>query len=154
MNYYEEKIKKYIETKKIKAEHLSFETSCHSVEEAAKTLNASAGDLVKNICLLDKVGNLIVAIVKGEDRVSTKRIGMILGIDPPRIAQPEEILEKTGYVCGGVPSFGYPANFLVDPKVLEKEIVYSGGGSDKSLIRISSTELVKANQGKVVKIRK
>jgi len=50
MNSYEEKIKKYIETKKIKAEHLSFETSCHSVEEAAKTLNASAGDLVKNIC--------------------------------------------------------------------------------------------------------
>jgi len=154
MNYYEEKIKKYIEDNKIKAEHFSFKTSCHSVEEAAKTINASASDLVKNICLIDKAGNLIVAIVKGEDRVSTKRIGIILGIDPPRPAQPQEILEKTGYLCGGVPSFGYQATFFIDPKVLEKEMVYSGGGSDRSLIKISSQELVKANQGKVVRIRK
>ena len=31
MNPYEEKIKKYIKDNNIKAEHLSFETSCHSV---------------------------------------------------------------------------------------------------------------------------
>ncbi|GAH86790.1 unnamed protein product, partial [marine sediment metagenome] len=42
MDSYEEKIKKYIKDYHIKAEHLSFETSCHSVEEAARTVNASA----------------------------------------------------------------------------------------------------------------
>ena len=154
MNPYEEKIKKYIKNNHIKAEHLSFKTSCHSVEEAVQTVNASIEDFVKNICLIDKKGNLIVAIVKGEDRVSTKKIGKVLGIERPRTANPQEILEKTGFICGGVPSFGYLATFLIDPKVMEKEIVYSGGGSEKSLIKISPQELLKANQGQVIKIRK
>ncbi len=44
MNPYEEKIKKYIKDNNIKTEHLSFKTSCHSVEEAARTVNASAED--------------------------------------------------------------------------------------------------------------
>jgi len=117
MNPYEEKIKKYIKDNNIKTEHLSFKTSCHSVEEAARTVNASAEDLVKNICLLDKEGNLIVAIVKGEDRASSKKIGKALGIEPPRTANPQEILQKTGFICGGVPSFGYPATFLISVRV-------------------------------------
>jgi Cys-tRNA(Pro)/Cys-tRNA(Cys) deacylase len=153
MDSYEEKIKKYIKDCNIKAEHLSFETSCHSVEEAVQTVNASIEDFVKNICLIDKKGNLIVAIVKGEDRVSTKKIGKVLGIERPRTANPQEILEKTGFICGGVPSFGYVATFLIDPKVMEKEIIYSGGGSEQSLIKISPQELLKANQGQVI-IRK
>lgn len=154
MNSYEEKIKKYIKDNHIKAEHLSFETSCHSVEEAARTVNASAENFVKNICLVDKKGNPIVAIVKGEDRASTRKIGKALGIERPRIANPQEIMEKIGFVCGGVPSFGYSAIFLIDPKVMEKEVVYSGGGSEKSLIKISPKELQKANQGQVIRIRK
>ena len=154
MNPYEEKIKKYIKDNNIKAEHLSFETSCHSVAEAVQAINASAEDFVKNICLVDDQGNLIVAIVKGENRASTSKIGRHLGIERPRTANPQEILQKTGFICGGVPSFGYLATFLIDPKVMEKEIVYSGGGSEKSLIKIFPQELLKANQGQVIKIRK
>jgi len=37
---------------------------------------------------------------------------------------------------------------------MEKEVVYSRGGSEKSLIRISLQELQKANQGQVVRIKK
>jgi prolyl-tRNA editing enzyme YbaK/EbsC (Cys-tRNA(Pro) deacylase) len=153
MNHYEEKIKHYIQDNHLQAEHLSFLTSCHSVEEAAKSVHTSAENLVKNICLLDQQGNLIVAIVKGEDRVSLKKIGEVLGIEAPRPAKPEEILEKTNFICGGVPSFGYLATFLIDPKVMEKEMVYSGGGSENSLIKISPQELQRANQGQIIKIR-
>jgi Cys-tRNA(Pro)/Cys-tRNA(Cys) deacylase len=154
MNHYEEKIKHYIQDNHLPAEHLSFLTSCHSVEEAAKSVGTSAENLVKNICLIDQQGNLIVAIVKGEDRVNLKKIGEVLSMEPPRPANPEEILDKTSYICGGVPSFGYSAIFLIDPKVMEKEMVYSGGGSENSLIKISAQELQKANQGQVVNIRK
>jgi prolyl-tRNA editing enzyme YbaK/EbsC (Cys-tRNA(Pro) deacylase) len=103
---------------------------------------------------MDAEQNLIVAIVKGEDRVSTKKVGRALGIERPKTANPQEILEKTGYICGGVPSFGYTATFLIDPKVMDKEVVYSGGGSQNSLIKISPVELQKANQGQIIRIRK
>jgi len=154
MRTYEERIKKYMQEHNIQGEHLSFETSCHSVEEAAKTVNATPEDFVKNICLTDSDGNLIVAIVKGENRVSTKRIGRALEIERPKTVNPQEILDKTGYICGGVPSFGYQAIFLIDPRVMEKEVVYSGGGSEKSLIKISPEDLQKANQGQMTRIRK
>jgi len=154
MSQYEEKLKKFLRDSNIKCEFLVFEQSCHSVEEAARAANASRDDFVKNICMVDSQGNLIVAIVKGEDRASTSQILKALNIERPRIAAPEEILEKSGYPCGGVPSFGYRARFLIDPRVMEKENVYTSGGSENSLIKISTKELQRANNGEIVKIRK
>ncbi len=154
MSQYEEKLKKFLRDSNIKCEFLVFEQSCHSVEEAARAANASRDDFVKNICMVDSQGNLIVAIVKGEDRASTSQILKALNIERPRIATPEEILAKSGYPCGGVPSFGYRARFLIDPRVMEKENVYTSGGSENSLIKISTKELQRANNGEIVKIRK
>ncbi|MBS3169260.1 YbaK/EbsC family protein [Candidatus Woesearchaeota archaeon] len=154
MSRYEDKLKWYIDENNIKAEHLSFKQSCHSVEEAALTANANSDDFVKNICLITSSDNLVVAIVKGEDRVSTTNVAKALNSEKIRVATPEEILQRTGYPCGGTPSFGYPAMFLIDPRVMEKEMVYSGGGSENSLIKIAAEELQKANNGRIVRIRK
>ncbi|MEA1910085.1 MAG: YbaK/EbsC family protein [Spirochaetota bacterium] len=154
MNIYEEKMKKILKLNNIHCQHLSFNKSCHSVQDAASAANASTEDFVKNICMIDQKGNLIVAIVKGSNRVSTSRVGKALNIERPRTATPDEILERTGYPCGGTPSFGYKAIFLIDPLVMEKDSVYTGGGSENSLIKISVEELQKSNQAKVIRIRK
>ncbi|MBI4895615.1 MAG: hypothetical protein HY831_03935 [Candidatus Aenigmarchaeota archaeon] len=137
----------------VECEHLSFEQSCHSVEDAAKAVDAKQEDFVKNICMIGS-GKFIVAIVKGEDRASTDRVSKFLNIERPRIATPEEILEKSGYPCGGTPSFGYDAIFLIDEKVFEKQSVYTGGGSQNSLVKISPKEIQKANNGQIARIRK
>ncbi len=150
----EEKLKRYLEQTENDAEHLSFNQSCHSVNEAAEAVGGAPGDLVKSICMIDSNQNLIVAIVKGEDRASTSRVAKALKIDRPRVAKPEEILNLTGFPCGGTPSFGFSAIFLVDPKVLDKKLVYTGGGSDTSLVHISSATLLKLNQGQVARVRK
>lgn len=154
MKQYEEKLQNYIIAHNIQAEQLIFTQSCHSVKEAADAAGVLPEDLVKNICMVDDRGNLIVAIVKGEDRASRSRVGKVLHMDAPRIADADEILEKTGFPVGGVPSFGYKAIFLIDPRVMEKEIVYTGGGSSHSLVRLASRELLKANNGLIARIRK
>jgi prolyl-tRNA editing enzyme YbaK/EbsC (Cys-tRNA(Pro) deacylase) len=158
MDPYLEKLSVFIRDHHIQAEHLSFEQSCHSVAEAAQAVGAQPEDLVKNICLLDYQGQLIVAIVKGEDRVSPKQVAAALGqaspTPVPRLATPAEILEKTGYPCGGTPSFGYPATVLIDPRVLEKEVVYTGGGSENALVKLSTAELLRHSRGTVVPVRK
>jgi Cys-tRNA(Pro)/Cys-tRNA(Cys) deacylase len=153
MNIYEQQLRAYIQERSIQAEHLSFDQPCHSVAEAARAVNASPEELVKNICLLDSDGQLITAIVKGEDRVSVSRIAKTLQRAGLRLATPEEILEKTGYPCGGTPSFGYLAMFLIDPKVMERELVFTGGGSETSLVKIQTEELVRVNQGTILRIR-
>lgn len=153
MNTFEQRLCAYLEEHNIQAEHLSFDQPCHSVAEAARAVNASPQELVKNICLLDNDDQLITAIVKGEDRVSVSRIAKTLQREGLRLATPAEILAKTGYPCGGTPSFGYEAMFLVDPKVMERELVFTGGGSETSLVKINTEELVRANQGTVLRIR-
>ncbi|MDA3903742.1 MAG: YbaK/EbsC family protein [Desulfuromusa sp.] len=154
MKQYENKLKQYLEQTTNDAEHLSFDQSCHSVTQAAEAVGGNPDDLVKNICMIDSNQNMIVAIVKGDHRASTSRVAKALKIDRPRTATPEEILECTGFPCGGTPSFGFSARFLVDPKVLDKKVVYTGGGSETSLVRISSESLLDLNQGKVVRVRK
>jgi prolyl-tRNA editing enzyme YbaK/EbsC (Cys-tRNA(Pro) deacylase) len=42
----------------------------------------------------------------------------------------------------------------VDPRVLEKDVVYLGGGSDMALVRMGTSELVRANGGRVVRVRR
>ncbi|MFA4887038.1 MAG: YbaK/EbsC family protein [Candidatus Nanoarchaeia archaeon] len=153
MNTYEEKLKTYLKEHFIDAEYLTFTESCHSVAEAATAVRGKAEDFVKNIVLLDFENNLIIAILKGEDRADLKKIEALLS-KKIRIATGEEVLVKTGYPPGGVPSLGYDALFLIDEKVMEKEFVYSGGGSDHSLLKISPIEIQRINQGRIIQIRK
>lgn len=154
MNEYEKKLKEYMQKHNIEGEYLSFEESCHTAEDAAKSAKTDIDEVIKNVCLIDNKGDIIVAIVKAKDRASTTKIGNILGIERPRTATPEEILEKTGYQAGGVPSFGYKAIFIIDEKVMEKEQVYTSGGTQNSLIRIKPAEMKRANKAIVAKIRK
>lgn len=154
MKDFEEKLKQYLLKNNINANQYIFENTCHSVEEAANTVNACVEDFIKNICMMSSNGDFIVAIVKGEDRASTKRVAKALDIEIPRMATPEEILKNTGYICGGVPSFGYEATFLIDHKVMEREFVYTGGGSPYSLTKISTKVLQQINKGQIVRIRK
>jgi prolyl-tRNA editing enzyme YbaK/EbsC (Cys-tRNA(Pro) deacylase) len=154
MNEYEKKLREYIQDNHVKAEVLSFNQSTHSVSAAAETVGAKPEDFVKSICMIGPKDDLIVAIVKGEHRVSRSRVAKALGIELPRLAKPHEMIKKSGYPIGGTPAFGYDAIFLMDPAVLIKEKVYSGGGSEKSLVLMSSEEMKKTNRAMVTRVRK
>ncbi len=149
---YDEKLREYIKANAIEAKVISFQQSTHSVAEAAEAVGADPEDFVKSICMIGSVG-LIVAIVKGEHRASTKRVSKALGIERPKIAEPDEMLELTGYPVGGTPAFGYEATFLIDPKVLEKEKVYSGGGSTTALTLMSTEEMLRINGAQIARLR-
>ncbi|SNB45318.1 aminoacyl-tRNA deacylase [Geobacter sp. DSM 9736] len=142
MNY-EEKLNIFIAAQGLAAEHLVFEASCHSVAEAAVAAGITERDLVKSICMIGRTGRLIVAIVKGEDRADRRRVGDLLGEKAPRLAKSEEILERTGYPCGGTPPFGFEATFIVDERVMEMPLVYAGGGTATSLVRVAPAEIVR-----------
>ena len=154
MTTHEETLSAYLTRQIPSAEHMVFDQSCHSVVDAAQAVNATPEDLVKNICMIGGDDTLIVAIVRGTDRASTSRVGKALGIDRPRLATYEEILEKTSYPCGGTPSFGFSAVFLVDPRVAETELIITGGGSERSLVRVGTKDMLLANGAQVVRVRK
>ena len=151
---YARRFARHIDALGIEAEHLIFEQSCHTVEQAAQAVNGSADDLVKNLGMTDEYGELLVGIVKGPHRLSTRRVAKACGLNAVVLADPTVILERTGYPVGGTPSFGFEARFLIDPAVMEQASVYTGGGSDRALVRISTKELQRANNAQIVRIRK
>jgi Cys-tRNA(Pro)/Cys-tRNA(Cys) deacylase len=153
-NPFDEKLKSFMEAQGIRGEHRVFSQSCHSVAEAAMAVGGTPEDTVKNVCMMDEKARFVVAVVKGEDRASTSRVAQALGVPKVRTASPAEVLERTGYPPGGTPSFGYEAIFLIDPKVMEKEKVFTGGGSENSLVLIDTQELHRANRGQILRIRK
>jgi len=151
---YEKKLRDYITTHSIQAEHITFANCCHSVEEAAEAAGTNPENIIKSICMFTPDNHPVVAIVLGTDKVSTKKVAAALGTGRPRMATPDEIMELTGYPCGGTPSFGYEATFIIDPAVLDRNVVYSGGGSEYSLTRISTREILRVNNAQVIKVRK
>ncbi|MED1864512.1 YbaK/EbsC family protein [Fictibacillus nanhaiensis] len=154
MEEFHSTINRFITENNIDAIHFVLRESCHSVQDAAKAINVSQNNFVKNICFLDNKEQLILAIVRGEDRVSTTRVGKALDIERPRLATEDEILAQTGFPAGGVPSFGFKATFLVDPKVTQLPYIYTGGGSQFSLIKVETNSMLLTNKGQVIRIRK
>jgi prolyl-tRNA editing enzyme YbaK/EbsC (Cys-tRNA(Pro) deacylase) len=150
---YSKKLQSFIDTNKIRASVLIFQTSCHSVEEAAQSANASVDEFVKNICTIDEKGNLVVSIIPGKSKLDLKKVSQIVG-SKVRFATSEEILVKTGYPAGGTPSFGYSAIFLVDPLVMLMNIVYSGGGSQNALTKFDPRILIGLISPKIIDVAK
>jgi prolyl-tRNA editing enzyme YbaK/EbsC (Cys-tRNA(Pro) deacylase) len=149
MSHYENTLLAYIREHQIECQHFVFEQSTHSVDEAAHAAGAAAQDFVKSVCLISKRGQVVVAVVKGEDRADRAAVQALAGVGKLGIASANEMLERTGYPAGGAPPFGFNALFFVDERALEREFVFAGGGSANALIRISPEEMLRANGGRV-----
>jgi len=137
------RLKEYVEAQNIKAEHLVYNESLHTVADAIRVSGLGIELIAKSIVMVGQHGETIVAFVPGKSRVSTKRVGRLLDQEPPKIATAEEALKFTSYPIGGTPFIGYPAIRLVDKKIMEVETVYSGGGSDRSLLKLWTSEISK-----------
>lgn len=153
MDAHAARLRAWLAEQKVDAEHLVFAVSTHSVAEAAAAAGAPEDAFVKTILMLAG-DEIVAAIVKGEDRASTSRVAKLLGVPAVRLATPEEMLARTGYPAGGTPPFGFEARFLVDERVMERAVVYAGGGSDRALVRVAPREMLRANAGAVARVSK
>jgi prolyl-tRNA editing enzyme YbaK/EbsC (Cys-tRNA(Pro) deacylase) len=144
----------YIVANNIDAEILTMMGRVHSVDAASRELGVPPERFIKTVVFVadDKV---ILAIVNGTDRASSKKLGAAVGIAPPRLALPEEAFNLTGFEVGGTPPIAIKdADVLIDPRVMEMSEVIGGGGTDRHLLRIRPEEIVKATGAKIVRIRK
>ena len=141
----ENKAKKYISDNNLDATHISYEKSVHSVSDLIEVSGIELDLITKSMLFKDNKNRTITGVVPAKYRVSATRVKKALNVDFVEILSPEETLERTGYIVGGMLCFGYETLLIVDPKVLENEYVYLGGGSEFSVIKISTQELKNLN---------
>jgi len=153
----EEKLKQYIVEQGIEAEHIHFEESLHSVQDALRVSGFSLNNIIKTIVFKTSDGKVVAGIVPAEFRVSKSSLCAATGLENLEVATFDEAYQLTGYPAGGTPCFGYEATFVADPKVFDLEYnqgyVYTGGGSEFALTKISTDEIKRISSPIIMKIR-
>lgn len=149
----EEKLKQYIKNNNIQAKQLVFEKSLHSVQDMLEATDIKLEHITKTIVFKGPQGKTIAAMVPAKFRVSKSRLEKAVGIEGLEIANAEEALERTGYPVGGMCCFGYEAIVVIDPTVFEQKYVYTGGGSEFSVTKITTEELKRITNPVIQRIR-
>ena len=149
-------VKRWIEDNNVKAEMLSFSDRVYTVEEAVAVSGYPVERFTKSIVMLTSEEKLVVALVPADARASTERVRKALGlIDRPRIVTADESERYLGQQLGGNSPLNAPnAIILIDPKVLERDWILTGGGDDRNLIKISVAELKRVVTYTEARVRK
>ena len=134
--------------------HLSVPTP--TVETAAEAVNVSPDQIVKSLLFIID-GQPALVIASGLGRIDRRLLGSHFGVSRKKtsFADAETVLALTGYPVGAVPPLGHREKLqvLVDPSVLEHDTVYAGGGSDTTLLRLQSQDILKYTQAEVIPLQ-
>ncbi len=147
---YSTRLQNYLEENAIDAQMVDVEKAT-TVNEAVDELGCSKREIIKSIAFITNDGQILIAIVDGAASVDKKRVRKLIDKDV-RIASGDEVEKNIGFPPGGVPPVGHKCRVFLDDRVLQKNKVYGGGGDDRHLILISTSEV--AEQAEVVKLRK
>ena len=97
--------------------------------------------IVKSLVVVGPDGPAL-ALTAGHNRIDLERLGAALG-GPTRMADADEARTATGFTIGGTPPFGHPAPLrtLLDPALLDHEVVYAAAGTADSCFPIPPNRL-------------
>jgi prolyl-tRNA editing enzyme YbaK/EbsC (Cys-tRNA(Pro) deacylase) len=129
---------------------IHLDTPVKTVAQAAKAVSTSPKNIIKSLVFMTEKEGPVLIIIDGSSKVDIKKLEMLFGSS--RLANPTEVKKYTGYEIGGVPPVGVKIKTYVDPKVLENNFVYGGGGSSYKLCRIDPKRIVEFQEAKVISI--
>ena len=134
--------------------HLNVPTP--TVETAAEAVGVSPDQIVKSLLFIID-GQPALVIASGLGRIDRRLLGKYFTVSRKKtsFADAKTVLALTGYPVGAVPPLGHREKLrvLVDPSVLEHETVFGGGGSETTLLRLQSEDILKYNQAEVVPLQ-
>ena len=117
-------------------------SSSKTAQLAADALGVPVEEVVKSLVfLLDD--RPCMALVTGDATVDTEALARAAGADRVKLARGQEVLELTGYQPGAVPPCALDSGLpvIADPRVFAQDVVYCGGGTTTTMLKIRSADL-------------
>ncbi len=146
-------LEEFMQAKNIPGEILHLDVPTPTVETAAAAVGSDPESIVKSL-LFTIHEKLVLAITCGTAHIDRRAIAahFQVGRKKVKLADPQTVLEKTGYQVGAMPPFGHysPLSTLIDLRVLDKEEIFAGGGSDQALLRITPGTILAVTQAQVL----
>jgi len=117
-----------------------------TVPTAAAALGVGVDQILKTLLFFIR-GEPYIVISHGTEPVPARALADHFGVGKRQIklARPEQVLEETGYPVGGVPPIGHsnPHPVILAQSILDLDVVFGGGGDDKTMLRIPVPELLR-----------
>ena len=126
----------------------------HTAEAAAKALGVSLDRIIKSIVFVDENNSPLLAIVRGDQNVSRKKLQQALNVKKAKIASQKAAEHITGYPTGGIPPIGHKnvLKTVIDPLVLENTFMWAGGGTRKKMVKLRTSDILQQSKAQVSEI--
>ena len=127
--------------------------STHTAQAAARQLGVQTAQIAKSILFSGTDGRFLLALCRGNCRVSTSRIEAVTGARM-RMASAAEVRAATGLPPGSVCPFGLDGEIaiIIDRGLAEYRTIYPAAGSDSSSVALDFEGLVAITGGQVADI--
>ena len=144
-----------------------FESSSETAQASADLLGVDVGRIVKSLVFVTKgvakgVANgaarekPVVALVPGDRRADMKAVAEELGVKKVRFADPEIVLQWSGFPVGAVPPVGHlqSMDILMDEGLPRDGFIYPAAGELNNAFEITFEKLVEVTGARVCAISK
>ena len=137
-----QRVRDAAERKGVTLEIHQFDESTHTAEDAARTVGADLGQIVKSLVFVapgeDGALDPILCLVSGPNRVDLARLAAVLGEQDLRRATAREAQELTGFTIGGIPPFGHgrPVRTVMDPALTRYPVVWAAAGTQTAVFPV------------------
>lgn len=122
-----------------------------TAQRAAELLGVPTAEVVKSLVFyLD--GQPTLVLVPGDTVADLGLLHTALGCAEVKLARGQQVLEVTGYRPGAVPPCGLATSLpaVADPAVFTPPVVFCGGGTTTTMLKIRSSDLRELLQPKLV----
>lgn len=123
-----------------------------NVEEAAEERGVPAQQVVKTLLALGSDRQHVIALVRGDRRLSLKKLARLVGVKSLEMAPEKDVPRITGYQIGAVAPLGLRRAGLpiyVDQHILEEPLVSISAGRHDTGLEVATGDLIRAVAGHV-----
>ena len=144
-----QKLKDFDESLKV----IVLDSSARTAQDAANSLNAEVGSIIKSLFLRTK-NSFLLCLVAGDRRCSLNKIKKILDEKDVSMGNADQVKQVTGFTIGGVSPVGHlnPIKIYIDQSLSRFENIFGAAGHPNCVFKINFIDLQKITGGKVMDI--
>ena len=148
-----QRVQKALKIFDINIKILILEKTAKTAKDASIALDCETGAIVKSL-LLKAESKFILCLIPGDKKCSLKKLKKAISLKDVCMADAEQVKENTGFSIGGVSPVGHLnlLEILIDKSFDRFVNVFAAAGHPNSIFKISSTNLIKITNGKVMDI--
>lgn len=143
-----ERVREYLKFKNPKLRIIEFEVDTSTAYLAAKALGKEVGQIAKSILFKTKDDRFLMVVSAGDVKLDSKAVKELAGARV-RMANPDEVLARTGFKVGGVCPFALATemDIYLDESLKRYDVVYAAAGTANTALPITFEELLKITGG-------